>query len=80
MGELAPGLFAELVPATPLLPGAQRWSRRLDHPVVDCLYLALAEDRKGSVITKDQRLLSRLATDSQAAGLSVDLEAWRSSL
>jgi hypothetical protein len=47
--------------------------------VVDCLYLALAEDRKGSVITKDQRLLSRLAKDSQAAGLAVDLEEWRSS-
>ena len=77
MGELAPGLFAELVPAAPLLRGAQRWSRRLDHPVYDCLYLALAEDRKGSVITKDQRLLSRLGKDSQAIGLAVDLEAWR---
>ena len=77
MGELAPGLFAELVPAAPLLRGAQRWSRRLDHPVYDCMYLALAEDRKGSVITKDQRLLSRLGKDSQAIGLAVDLEAWR---
>ena len=77
IGELAPGLFAELVPATPLLRGAQRWSRRLDHPLVDCLYLALAEDRKGSVITRDQRLLSRLGKDSQAVGLAVDLEAWQ---
>jgi hypothetical protein len=29
------------------------------------------------VITKDQRLLSRLGKDSQAIGLAVDLEAWR---
>ena len=77
MAELAPGLFAELVPATPLLRKAQHWSRRLDHPVYDCLYLALAEARNGSVITKDQRLLRRLAKDSEAAGLAVDLEVLR---
>ena len=75
MAELAPGLFAELVPATPLLRKAQHWSRRLDHPVYDCLYLALAEARNGSVITKDQRLLSRLGKDAEAVGLAVDLEA-----
>ncbi len=73
IAELAPQLFSELVPAAALLPVAQRWSRRLDHPACDCLYLALAEARRGPLITQDQRLLSRLRLDPQAAGMAVDL-------
>ncbi len=73
IAELAPRLFSELVPAAALLPAAQRWSRRLDHPAYDCLYLALAEAREGHLITQDQRLLSRLRRDPQAAGMAVDL-------
>ena len=73
IAELAPRLFSELVPAAALLPAAQRWSRRLDHPAYDCLYLALAEARMGPLITQDQRLLSRLRRDPQAAGMAVNL-------
>jgi predicted nucleic acid-binding protein len=73
IAELAPALFSELVPAAALLPGAQRWSRRLDHPVYDCLYLALAEFRRAPLITQDRRLLSRLRRDPQVAGMAVDL-------
>ena len=66
-----------LVSAAALLEVAQRWSHRLDHPAYDCLYLALAEDRNGRLITQDQRLLSRLGRDPQAGGLAVSLESWR---
>lgn len=32
----------------------------LDHPVYDCLYVALAEQRDASLVTADQRLIARL--------------------
>ncbi len=49
----------------------------LDHPVYDCLYLALAELREASLVTADQRLLARLAgTPWASRALSLyDLEA-----
>lgn len=74
IAELTPSLFTELVPAQVLLPVAQRWCQRLDHPAYDCLYLALAESRNAPLITRDQRLLSRLRLDPQAAGIAVALE------
>ena len=73
IAELAPALFSALVPAAALLPAAQRWSRRLDHPAYDCFYLALAEARHAPLITQDRRLLSRLRRDPQSAGMAVDL-------
>jgi predicted nucleic acid-binding protein len=47
-------------------------SRALDHPVYDCFYLALAEDRHATLVTADGRLLNRLQ-DTQWAPLAVDL-------
>ena len=74
IAELAPSLFSELVPAATLLSAAQRWCRSLDHPAHDCLYLALAEQRSASLVTRDQRLLRKLQSVQEAAGLAMALE------
>ena len=52
--------FDELVPLSPLAPRAVALSRLLDHPVYDCFYLALAEQRDARTVTADQRLIRRL--------------------
>ena len=40
--------------------GTAAGSAALDHPVYDCLYLALAEAEDARLVTADQRLLTRL--------------------
>jgi predicted nucleic acid-binding protein len=52
----------DLRPTGPLLPRAMDAARRLEHPVYDCLYLALAEREHAAFVTADHRLLRRLAT------------------
>ncbi|MFM7732443.1 MAG: type II toxin-antitoxin system VapC family toxin [Cyanobium sp.] len=71
IGELAPTLFSELVPAATLLVTAQRWCLQLDHPAYECIYLALAELRSAVLLTQDQRLLRKLQEVPQAAGLAM---------
>jgi predicted nucleic acid-binding protein len=51
----------ELRPTGPLLARAMDVARRLNHPVHDCVYLALAEREHAAFITADTRLLRRLA-------------------
>jgi predicted nucleic acid-binding protein len=51
----------DIRPSGPLLPRAMDLARRLDHPVYDCVYLALAEREEASFVTADQRLLRRLS-------------------
>lgn len=51
--------FSLLVPATELAGRAFRLAHRLDHPVYDCLYLALAERDGAAVVTADRRLSDR---------------------
>jgi predicted nucleic acid-binding protein len=75
IGELAPLLFHDLVPAATLLNPAQRWCQELDHPAYDCLYLALAERRSAVVLTQDQRLLRKLQAVPKASGLVMALDA-----
>lgn len=77
IAQLAPGLFTELIPAASLLAAAHRWCVQLDHPAVDCLYLALAERESAPLITQDQRLLQKLKDIPEARGLVLPLEAWR---
>jgi predicted nucleic acid-binding protein len=36
-------------------------TRRLNHPVYDCVYLALAELAHASFVTADRRLLRRIS-------------------
>jgi predicted nucleic acid-binding protein len=56
---MASGL--DLRPSGPLLRRALALARRLRHPVHDCIYLALAQTERATLITADQRLLARVA-------------------
>jgi hypothetical protein len=73
--ELVPTLFTELVPSAPALPMALRWCRLLNHPACDCLDLALVAQRSAVWITRDQRLLRRVASVLESAGLVRVLES-----
>jgi predicted nucleic acid-binding protein len=67
-----PLAFDHLIPLASLAPRAVAISRALDHPVYDCFYLALAEDRNATLVTADGRLLNRLR-GSRWAPLAADL-------
>lgn len=67
-----PLMFTELVPLSELLSDAGAISRELDHPIYDCFYLALAEQRSDLLITVDKRLLAK-ARRSPWADRIVDL-------
>ncbi len=54
-----------------LIEDAARLAVDLQHPIFDCLYLALARHLNLPVVTADQRLLT------VGSGLAVSLEAWR---
>ena len=62
------GLGIELAPATSLLASAADLAVEIDHPIYDCLYLALAKNRRARLAT-DDRDLRRLAT-------RLDIPAW----
>ena len=55
-----PTAFSALIGAARLSARAFALAHELDHPVYDCLYLALAELEDARMITADQRLLTRL--------------------
>ena len=50
-----------LYAAQPLLARALVMAQRLEHPVYDCVYVALAERERATLVTADERLLARLA-------------------
>jgi predicted nucleic acid-binding protein len=54
------GTFAGLTPVSVLARRAMQHSVRLDHPIYDCFYIALAEIEAAPIVTVDRRLL-RLA-------------------
>lgn len=54
---------------------AFRLARLLDHPVYDCLYLALAVDEGAPVVTADTRFVAAAARDAASAPLVLDLAA-----
>lgn len=49
----------DLTPATALLPAALELSFALPHPIYDCLYLALAIERRCAVLTADHKFIER---------------------
>ena len=53
--EDLPLFFTELHPSHELIDAAMKWSFRLRHSVYDCLYLALAERERASLITADKK-------------------------
>lgn len=69
-----PLAFDSLIPLASLAPSAVAISRLLDHPVYDCFYLALAEQRSTKLVTADQRLLGRLA-GTRWEGFAVNLRS-----
>jgi predicted nucleic acid-binding protein len=63
LNEIAAGLprfFDALVGAAMLAARAVAIADQLDHPVYDCLYLALADVREASFVTADARLLAKI--------------------
>lgn len=52
--------FAETAPSEALAAKAVDIAIRLDHPVYDCLYLALADLHDARLVTADRRLVSRV--------------------
>lgn len=58
--ELVSESGIDLRPTVPLLTRAMEIARRLDHPVYDCVYLALADREQASFVTADRRLLRRV--------------------
>lgn len=64
----------ELVPLETLLGDAVRLALELDHPVYDCLYLALAIQRGGAVVTADRRLVETVRRHPERAHLVVPLQ------
>jgi predicted nucleic acid-binding protein len=64
--------FSRLFPSPALVARAAHWCRELDHPAYDCLYVALAERERATLITADQRLLRKL--DQSRAGLPAAID------
>ncbi len=60
IAAILPRFFDLLVGAAALALRAVILAEALDHPVYDCLYLALAETRQAKLITADTRLLGKL--------------------
>ena len=61
-----------LAVSSPLLDAALALSAALRHPVYDCVYLALALDRKAVLVTADKRLV-RAVTKHQRLPVEVKL-------
>ena len=57
-----PRFFDSLVSVSSLARRAVAIAGQLDHPVYDCLYLALAEAEQAELVTADMRLLSKVQT------------------
>lgn len=55
------GFFSSLTATSLLAPRAIAIARELDHPVYDCLYLALAEAHQTTLVTADTRFLAKLS-------------------
>jgi predicted nucleic acid-binding protein len=60
IAEMIGAIFNTLVPTAALAPQALAIAMKLDHPVYDCFYLALAEAHDTVVVTADARLLERI--------------------
>jgi len=60
MAHRLPRVFDVLHPVEGLAALALQMAQSLDHPVYDCFYLALAEQRDAAMVTADRRLIARV--------------------
>jgi predicted nucleic acid-binding protein len=60
IAAILPRIFEALIGAASLAPRAVAIAGAIDHPVYDCLYVALAEVRQVPLVTADARLLGKL--------------------
>ncbi|MBF0439170.1 MAG: type II toxin-antitoxin system VapC family toxin, partial [Magnetococcales bacterium] len=67
--------FSKLAGLSQLAPRAIEIASLLKHPAYDCFYLALVEQENTSLVTADERLISRL-TGTPWASLVVSLAQW----
>ena len=59
--------YIRTIDETPLMPVALRLAIELDHPIYDCVYLALAETMDDQLLTADRRFLRAIASTPHAA-------------
>ena len=71
-----PRFFDSLVSVSSLARRAVAIAGQLDHPVYDCLYLALAEAEQAELVTADMRLLSKVQATTWEQRV-VDLTGYR---
>lgn len=69
-----PRFIHRLVPSAPLVAPAFALGCRLEHPVYDCLYLALAKEEAAQLITADKRF--HAAAMHGGEGDRVELLQW----
>ncbi len=62
-----PRYLRSIIDDRDLFIDALRLSIALDHPVYDCVYLALAHQRGMKLVTADDRFLRKIANTSHAA-------------
>ena len=62
-----PRMLTLLVPVVELLPRAIELAFDLNHPIYDCIYLALAEREKAALITADLRLIASAGSGGHSA-------------
>jgi predicted nucleic acid-binding protein len=62
-----PRMLTFLVPVVELLPWAIELAFDLQHPIYDCVYLALAEREKAALITADRRLIATAGSGRHSA-------------
>lgn len=60
-----------LVASSGLVLKALSLTTELEHPVYDCLYLALALDRQTTLVTADERFHRRLADSAHAVAIEL---------
>jgi predicted nucleic acid-binding protein len=54
LADIISGVVIDLRPSTPLTDAAFRLGCALDHPIYDCIYLALAEAETAELVTADR--------------------------
>jgi len=67
IAAILPRFFDGLIGTATIAPLAVAIAGELDHPVYDCLYVALAEARQARLVTADTRLLEKLRQSRWAA-------------